>query len=346
MPAKTNSALTELKKQLKNGVLAPIYIFFGEEEYLKDTYVKRVASLVGDGGFPEFNHIFLEGERDFSEYDDALESVPMMAEKKLVHIKDSGIFKTRRAHGDRYGTEELKDFWTEKLSRNMTDTVIIFDERNADKRSALYKAASKAGLAVEFTYLSDADLVTWVIKQCLNAKKRISKENAYYLVSRCDPGLNNLNNELGKLLDFCGEEIYKSDIDRLVSKSTQTVVFELTDAIIRGDANTAVTVIRDSRAADSRGAFALLYLMLSSFEKMLHVKAMDGASAGEIASAIGASPYMARRYIDNASRFSYDTLAWMTGRIAEIDLAIKEGETGDWQALEQFAAECVSKNFK
>ena len=48
---------------------------------------------------------------------------------------------------------------------------MIFDETSVDKRSALYKAAAKVGTVVEFTYLSEADLVTWVVKQFLQRKK-------------------------------------------------------------------------------------------------------------------------------------------------------------------------------
>ena len=340
MAAKKNDDLLKLKKQLKDGILAPLYVFYGEETFMRDMYVGRVSEQVPDGGFPEFNHIVLNGaDIPFSDYDDAWESFPMMAEKKLIHIKDSGIFSPKRTTGGP-STEEKKEFWSEKFKRISDDTVVIFDESSVDKRSALYKAAAKAGTVVEFTYLSDADTVTWVIKQCLDAKKRISKENAYYLITLCDPGLSNINNELQKLLDFCDEEIYKSDIDRVVSKSMQVIVFELTDAIMAGNTQKAMAVLTDLKTV-KENAFTLLYLMFSSFEKMLHAKLMQGYSQGEIASELGISPYIARKYIDGARGFSENALVWMVRRVAEIDLEIKEGRIDDWSALEQYVMECI-----
>lgn len=341
MAGKTNDELIKLKKQLKDGNLSPLYVMYGEEEFLRELYVGRIADSVPDGGLPEFNHIKLDGsDVPFSEYDDAWESFPMMTDKKLIHIKDSGIFSSKRGQGG-YSTEEKKEFWTEKLNRIAEDTVVIFDEESVDKRSSLYKAAAKAGVVIEFKYLSEADLVTWVVKQCLNAKKRMSKENALYLITLCDPGLGNINNELNKLLDFCGEEIYRTDIERVVSKSMQVIVFELTDAIMAGNTRKAMTTLSDLKTS-KESAFNLLYIMLSSFEKMLHAKLMKGASQKEIASELGVAPFIARKYMDSALGFDEKSLVYMVKRVAEIDMQIKEGRIDQWNALEQYVMECIN----
>ena len=339
---KTNDELINLKKQLKEGKLSPLYLFYGEEEYLRETYVQRITEQIPDGGFPEFNHIKLTGgDIPFTEYDEAWESFPMMTDKRLIHIRNSGIFKSRGKDKENAAApEEIRNFWEEKFKHIADDTVVIFDEVSADKNNALYKAASKAGQAVEFKYLSEADLTTWVIKQCLDSKVKISKDNAYYLVTRCDSGLRNLNNELGKLFDFCRGEILRSDIDRVVSKSLQMEVFELTNAIIDGDTAQAMTVLRSIRmVADS--AFNLFYLMLSSLERLLRVKLMEGAPQQEIFSALGINYYIGRKYIESARGFSAESLKWMMKRIAEMDLAIKEGRIDEWNALEQYIMECI-----
>ena len=168
----------------------------------------------------------------------------------------------------------------------------------------------------------------------------MSKENAYYLVTLCDPGLGNINNELKKLLDFCAEEIYKSDIDRVVSKSMQVIVFELTDAIMTGNVNKAFSTLNGLKTV-KESAFNVMYLMLSSFEKMLRAKVMEYASQGEIASELGVAPFVARKYIESARGFSEDSLVWMVRRVAELDLAIKEGRVDEWTALEQYVTECI-----
>ena len=92
--------------------------------------------------------------------------------------------------------------------------------------------------------------------------------------------------------------------------------------------------------------FTLIYLMLSTFEKMLRVKLMNGASQAEVASGIGVPLLVARKYINSAKGFSEDSLVWMLRRVAEIDLAIKEGRVEEWNALEQYVAECIYRSHK
>lgn len=342
MAGKKNDGLIQLKKQLKEGIVKPLYVFYGEEAFLREMYVKRVKEQVPDGGFPEFNHIKLEG-RDvaFSEYDDAWESFPMMTDKKLIHIKDSGIFSAKSGKGE-VSTEEKKEFWSEKFKRISDDTVVIFDETSVDKRSSLYKAAAKAGVAIEFDYLSDADLVALVVKQFLDVKKKISKENAYYLINICDKGLASLNNEVKKLIDYCEEEVYKTDIDKVASKATEVVVFELTDAIMIGNTQKAMQTLSDLKTV-KENVFTLMYLMLGTFEKLLHVKLLKGASISEVASQLGIPPFVARKYSDSAKGFSEEALVCMIRRVPEIDLAIKEGRVEDWDAIERYIVECIYK---
>ncbi|MCD8390888.1 MAG: DNA polymerase III subunit delta [Firmicutes bacterium] len=336
--AKDNS-LTELKKQIKENSLKPIYLFYGEEEYLKELYIKQITELIPDGGMPEFNHLFFNGMRPFSEYDDAWESFPMMAERRLIVIKDSEIVKQSRGAG--VSTEDKKAFWGEKLKRVADDTVVIFDESSADRRSSLFKAIAKCGLAVEFDYLKDAELVTYAMRQCSNRGKKIKKDAAQYLVSRVDPGLGNLNNELEKLFDFCGDEIYASDIERVVSKSLNVITFDLTNAIMSNNAKKAVSVLNDIKSNTKNSSFSILYLLLASFEKILHAKLLAGRPQAEIAAELSASPYIARKYIESARHFSVENLTNMVTRIAEIDLEIKEGKIDDWTALYTYVTECL-----
>jgi DNA polymerase-3 subunit delta len=178
------------------------------------------------------------------------------------------------------------------------------------------------------------------VKQCLDSKKRISKDTAYYLITRCDAGINNINNELQKLLTFCDEEIYKSDIDRVVSKSLQVITFELSDAIMAHNTEKAMSVLNDLKTV-KENAFTIMYLLFSNFDKMLHTKLLRDAPPSEVASQIGVAPFIARKYIDSARGFSEEALVKMVTRVPEIDLAIKEGRCDDWTALEQYVIECI-----
>lgn len=329
----TGFSIIDLKKELDNGKLRPVYLLYGDESYIKDKYERKITDMVPDAGFPEFNHFRFEGSRaELSDYDDALESFPMMTDKKLVIIRDSKIFK--RAN------EEVKSFWQEKLKRLSDDTVVVFIEDEVDKRSVLYKAVQKAGAAVEFEYQKEPELVSWVIRRALKAKLKISKDCAQYLVGIVDPGMSNLSNEFDKLEVYCSGMITKTDIDKVVSKSMSIRIFDLTDAIMYRRADIAMRVVNDLRASNE-SAFGILYLLEGSAEKILKTKLCGTKNKFEAAKIVGVQSFVAEKYIKSADFFSVESITRMITRVPEIDLDIKSGKIGEWAALEQYIAECI-----
>lgn len=332
-----NTGFIELKKQIKDKNLKNLYLFFGDEEYIKNIYIDKIKELIPDGGLPDFNHISMdEKDLSFDAIDDALESFPMMTEKKLVIIKNSDIFyKTK---------EDIKEFWIKRLKDIPEYVTLIFDEGKIDKRSSLYKTVSKFGLGVEFEYLSETDMVLWIEREVRKNKKTITRNNAQYLAGVCGSGLSYVKHELEKLIDFSENEITLSDIDRTVAKSLDIRVFELADAIMNGNADYAVSLMNDFKTV-KESAFKILYLLSGTFDKMLRSKLMlaEGASFNEIAEKTGLKPFIARKYAENGKKFKENYLIERITRVADIDLDIKEGNIDEWIALEQYVREnfCV-----
>lgn len=335
---KKNSELSELKRQIKDNTLKNLYVFYGEEDYLKEMYINKIKELIPDNGFEEFNHIAMDGDSSLSEFDDIWESFPMMSDRRIIVIKNSNIFRP----APKGPNEETKKFWAEKLTRISNDTVVIFNESAVDKRSVLYKAAAKAGMALEFSYPDENDLVTFVLGRALKSKKKLSKDLAFYLVTRCDEGLFNLTNELSKLFDYCGEEITKTNIDTVVSKGINISAFELTNGIMEHSAKKAYEILSDLKSRNE-SAFPILYLIYSNAQKLYKAKLLAGESIDAIARELGTGQYIARKYIESAKNFDASLLERMLIRVPEIDLEIKQGRADEWTLLEQYVAECLSK---
>lgn len=327
--AKEN-AVIKLKADLKAGKTERLYLFYGEEDYLKDLYTKKILSIVPDDSFSEFNKIIIDGKTaDLIEISDALESFPMMSDKKVILIEDSGIFKK--------ATEAQKDFYDKAFKNLADDTILVFSESEVDKRSALFKAASKAGLAVEFKPLSDLELVSFIIREANSSNLKIQKDCAEYMVEICEHGLLNIKNEIAKLAGYCTEEITKTDIDQIVSKSLETKVFDLCDVLMEKNADKALSMIGDLKTTKT-SPFQLLYILFGSFDKMLRAKLMleNGMSYDEICSVMGLAPFIAKKYINGAKGFSKDELKNMVTAVAEIDLSIKQGAIAEWDAFQKY----------
>ena len=75
-----NAAYDRLRKAIKEKAPARAYLFYGEESYLRQTYVQQLQELLIPRGSEDFNLHRLSGSRvTTQDVADAVESMPMMA---------------------------------------------------------------------------------------------------------------------------------------------------------------------------------------------------------------------------------------------------------------------------
>jgi len=333
-----SNAVSELKKQLSDKKVSGIYLFYGEEVYLIDFYINKIKELVPDNGFPDFNLLQFDGKTaSLREIGDALDGFPMMTDKRLIIINDSGAFASK-------SNAETKDFYLTIPDILQDDTVLIFRETDVDKRGSVYKTVSKSGKAVEFAHLSDTDLITWVIREASQHGKKITRDNAELLVSISDRGIETLKNEVDKLSSYAEEEISAAIIEKLASRSMEARTFDLCDFISAGDADKAIRLFYEIKT-NEQSAFPVIYLLYSSFEKSLKAQLLNsiGEPMQSMMSAIGTSMFALKKYLNTAKHFSRKNLMEILKLIPELDLAVKRGELEQWHAAEKLIFECLSR---
>ena len=75
-----NAAYDRLRAAMKAQTTARAYLFYGEESYLRQTYVQQLQTLLIPKGSEDFNLHRLSGPRlTAQEVADAVEAMPMMA---------------------------------------------------------------------------------------------------------------------------------------------------------------------------------------------------------------------------------------------------------------------------
>lgn len=87
----------------------------------------------------------------------------------------------------------------------------------------------------------------------------------------------------------------------------------------------------------------VMALLCTNFERIYHAKLLleEGTPPNLIASAVGVPPYFVRDYTTAAGKFEKRFLRRAICEIAEMDLAVKQGEVDAWLAVEQFLARCM-----
>lgn len=226
-----------------------IYLFFGEERYILESKVKKIKKDFGEL-VQGINYIQID-DTNVEELISDLETPAFGFPRKLIVAKNTGLFKKEKkatskskASKEVKETKKKKSVSEEKLSlpekianyiqtneQELQETVeLIFIEEEAEKNT-LYQIIEKVGEVKEFALLKLPELVA-NLKKIVNAYQVSLDDNtAKYLVESCGTSMQELINELRKLIEYkgTGGNITKEDIDKLCIKQIQAVIFDLTD---------------------------------------------------------------------------------------------------------------------
>ena len=106
MPPRTkpdDSGYQKLKKDLSDKTLGQLYVFHGEETYLRDYYLGRLREQLLAGGMGTFNlHEIAAKDMSPQALEEAVDCLPMMGERTLVQVADYDLFKAGEKEREAY----------------------------------------------------------------------------------------------------------------------------------------------------------------------------------------------------------------------------------------------------
>ena len=137
--------IQELEKELKSNILDGIYLLYGEETFLLESSLKKMKKIFGEM-ILGINYIQMD-ESNVEELISDLETPAFGYEKKLVIVKNSGLFK-KEGKRENSKLKELKSKVHKYFSENVEDireyNIVIFIEQEIEKND-LYKLLDKQG---------------------------------------------------------------------------------------------------------------------------------------------------------------------------------------------------------
>ncbi len=225
-------SLLELKKALKEGNYARLYIFFGEEIFLLNYYRQMLKKQLIEELTEAFNYHTLNQENfSVQALASAVESMPMMADHTFVWVDDVDVFALTEDERERVSgvLADIPDYCTVLFSYET-------EKWRPDARfKKLYNSVINNAYTVEFPKQQQRDLIPWIIRHFSAAGKHISPDLCSYLVGLTDGTMTTLAGEISKICAFSGAEaIVKNDIDAVVEPMLDAVVFQMTDMLGQG----------------------------------------------------------------------------------------------------------------
>lgn len=318
-----------LKEDIKNKKLRNLYLFYGEEDYLKKYYCDSIEKIILENDVTGLNKIVFDGKTEAQKIIEACETMPVFIEKKFVVVKNSGLFKSQKESS---GNKNSKDDFLDYLKSFPNYTCLVFIEESIDKRLKLVDAVKKAGLIADFPYRKPNELVKWAMKIIRSEKKEIDQDTAAYLIEISEQGMNEILNEINKLILFLGErtKVTVQDIDKVCTKSIKSRIFDLTDAISQRDEGLAIKLLKDLVSL-KEPIPRILFMITRQLRHLLEMKTLmaEGHDLKDACTKIGIPPFLGSKVLKQAQSFSTEDLKNAVKEALELDVAIKTGRIND-----------------
>ncbi len=331
----------KLKEDLQKGV-RPVYVLYGEEGYLSSRYATRIASLAVSDDLGGFNLQTFDGDTaSLDQITEAIDALPLMAEKKCVVIRDLDI-----TAGD--DLEKIMPL----IEDPSPTTVTVFSylhlqpqPQKSAKWKNFLKAAETTGAVVQFTKRTATEIAASL---CTAAARRgcvLSSQNAALLVQQCGDDVILLGNELDKLAALAnGGEITAELIKAVATRNLEARVFDLSKAILQHQGDRAYEILH-TLLQQKEKPVAILAVLTNAYVDMYRAKvAQAHGGADEIARMFPSykgKEFRLRYAARDAAALSMPALYRALDILATADTALKSSRASSRVVLEQTLAQLL-----
>lgn len=292
-----------------------IYLLYGEDDYLKNQFLKKIKRNFGEVELG-INYIQINESNVQSVISD-IETPAFGYEKKLIIVKDCNLFIKKNLLA-----EKISDY----LKENDIDSVeLVFVEEKVEK-NALYNTIEKIGKISEFKELKVPELINEVKKICYAYKVNIDNSTAQYFIECAGTNMQDIINEIRKLIEYAGENgtIKKEDIDALTIKKEESIIFDLTDSLGKKNIKQAMDVLHNLEYA-REPVQMILVMLYRHFKKLYIVKLSKGQNVGINLKLKPNQTFLINKYNQQASYFKEEELEKIITEFIELDEKYKNG---------------------
>lgn len=317
--------MRQIAEDIKQNNFKQIYLLYGEERYLRRQYRQKLQTALCSDGDTMNVHYYSGRDIPVGEIIDLAETLPFLAERRVIFISDSGLFKS--------GGEKLAEYLTSPCE----STYFVFTESEVDKRSKLFKTVQSKGYAADFTVQDENTLKRWIAGTLGRDGKKITENTVQLIISKTGTDMDNIQMELEKLICYCMDRdvVTDADVEAVCTTRISNHIFDMINAIADRKQKAALELYYDLLAL-KEPPMRILFLIARQCNMLLQAKEMKlkGHDNRTIGSRLGVPPFIAQKVLNQASKFKTSTLRRAVQQCVEAETAVKTGRMNDMMSVE------------
>jgi DNA polymerase III subunit delta len=324
--------MQNIKEHIKQNKYKSVYLLYGSEDYLKKLYKNKLKISILDQS-DEMNYSYFEGKNiDVYKVIAIAETLPFFSDRRLIIIENSGLFKAQ---------SDLADYMKEVPET----THFVFVESEVDRRNRLFKAVKNIGTISLMDGMDERNLKLWIASILAKDKKKITGNSIAYLLEKVGIDMENLSNEIEKLICYAidREVISNEDIDAVCVTQVTSKIFQMIDAIAMKKQNTALSLYYDLLILKER-PLSILYLITRHFNILLQIKELtnSGYNNSVMSQKVGIPPFTVGKYVSQSKNFTKELLMKVLKSCTDTEEQIKTGRLIDQMSIELLIVEYSS----
>ena len=226
----------EIEKEFIKALPEPLYIVVSEERgFLEDIHTRFVDVILGDHN-RDFNYDVFDSSSKAGEIIDAASTLPVLAPRRLVTLKDFHEF-------ERSVIDDLRSYFDNPCP----STCMLILSREYDDS---FKGITKK---VYIHQIKDDELYSWIREVCAKNDVEITREAIDYLIENIGNDPDMIVSEIERLAMSGIDKIDIDDVFASTSITREYSSFDLLDAIRERKIDSVLRIMRSmfSASADS-----------------------------------------------------------------------------------------------
>ncbi|MES2854830.1 MAG: DNA polymerase III subunit delta [Bdellovibrionota bacterium] len=318
-----------LSDSITKGEVYPLYFLYGDETYLIDEALAQLENSALGDGLRDFNlNTYYGSEVKPEQIRDAVETLPMMAQVRVVVVKEAHELN-----------EKDWDALSPLVENPVPTTAFICVATKIDKRKKFIKRFLEAGVVVEFKRPYDNQIPEWVKSIAKKHGVQLSAGGVDMMQQLVGSNLADIDNEMKKLAQYLGEKkkAGEDEVMKVVSHVKLDSVFELTDAIGTQDRAKALTCLANllDHGQNEVGILALVSRHVRIL-KLVNEGMREGLAGQKLSARAGVSPYFLKSYVGQARSWNERKIDDTFQALLDTDRALKSSSVAPHIWLENF----------
>ena len=295
-----------------------VYLLYGEDNYLKNEFVKKAKKSFGELQLG-INYIQID-ESNVNNVISDIETPAFGYERKMIIVKNANLMQKKNAISDK-----LSDYLNDADKQTLDSIELIIVEDSVEK-NALFNTISKIGMIKEFNEQKIGQLITKVKSISAAYGVQIQENVAQYFIECTGTNMEDIINEIRKLIEYAGKggTITKEDIDSLTIKKSESVIFDLTDNLGKKNIHEAINVLHDLIYA-KEPVQKILVMLYNHFKKLYIVQLSNGQNVAQNLKLKPNQTFLVSKYQNQAKFFTQDEIRNLLNEFMYIDEASKSG---------------------